>query len=342
MQLDSRRSALSTISLAIFFGILISLISCSGPDTQQRVQKKWYEDLFSVSFPTEKDGWACGRNGTVLHTADGGKTWARQNCGTDFMLVSIYFKDSQNGWAVGEEGMILYTTDGGKTWEKQKSPVPYILMKVFFVTPLKGWIVTEQTHILSTEDGGKTWQVQFKDEDFILKSISFCDPLHGWAVGEYGYIYSTKDGGKTWKKQAGHFEITKAADEIVGGNYLFDVVAVDPETAWAVGIDGTVTKTTDGGKTWQNVVTGVPKTKLFCVASDRTDTILFGGDGTFLSSTDKGKTWKNPAFDPPIIYGWLYGLTHRGSSGFVAVGGEGAIYLNDGNNPSPAWHRVVY
>ncbi len=342
MKVISRRAAFKTTGLLVGIGMLIFLFSCSGTDTQQKVLKKWYEDLFSVSFPTERDGWACGQKGTVLHTIDGGKTWAYQNSGTDFMLVSIYFKDSQNGWAVGEEGMILRTTDGGKTWEKQKSPVPFFLMRVFFVTPLKGWIVTEQTHILSTDDGGKNWNVQFKDEDFILKSISFCDALQGWAVGEYGYIYGTKDGGKTWKKQAGHFEITKSADEIVGGNYLFDVVAINPQTAWAVGIDGYVTKTDDGGKSWQKVVTGVPNAKLFCVASDRADTILFGGDGTLLSSTDKGKTWKNPAFDPPITYGWLYGLTQRGSSGFVAVGWEGAIYLNDGKNPSPTWRKVVY
>ena len=342
MQVNPGRLAFRTTNLLLGMGMLIFLFSCSGQDTQLKVQKKWYEDLFSISFPTEKDGWACGRKGTVLHTQDGGKTWGYQKSGTDYMLVSIYFKDPQNGWAVGEEGMILHTTDGGKIWENQKSPVPYFLMKVFFVTPLKGWIVTEQTHILSTEDGGKTWKVQFKDEDFILKAVSFCDSLHGWAVGEYGYIYYTKDGGTTWKKQAGHFEITKAADEIVGGNYLFDVVAVDPQTAWAVGIDGYVTKTTDGGKTWQSVATGAPKTQLFCVASDRADTILFGGNGTFLFSKDKGKTWKYPAFEPPIVFSWLYGLTLRGSSGFVAVGGDGAIYLNGGNNPSPTWRRVVY
>ena len=176
---------------------------------QQKKQQEMSEDLLSVSFPTEKEGWACGRWGTVLHTADGGKTWMLQPSGTENTLVSIYFVDPQNGWAVGEEGTILHTADGGKTWEKQKSPVPFYLMKVYFVTPLKGWIVGERTHILSTVDGGKTWNIQFKDEDFILKSVSFCDELHGWAVGEYGFIYHTKDGGANWMKQAGHFDISE-------------------------------------------------------------------------------------------------------------------------------------
>ena len=31
-------------------------------------------DLVSISFPDEKNGWATGHGGVVLHTGDGGKT----------------------------------------------------------------------------------------------------------------------------------------------------------------------------------------------------------------------------------------------------------------------------
>jgi photosystem II stability/assembly factor-like uncharacterized protein len=238
---------------------------------------------------------------------------------------------------VGEEGIIIHTSDGGKNWEKQPSPVPFFLMDVHFVNPLKGWIVTEQTHILSTNNGGKSWKIQFSDRDFILKAISFCDQFNGWAVGEYGYTYHTSDGGTTWEKQAGYFGISET-DEVEGENFLFDVVAVDPQTAWAVGIDGYVTKTINRGKTWQEVKTCAPKTQLFCVSTDKSNIILIGGNGTFLISSNKGVTWKNLELKPPITYGWLYGLTKRGSSDFVAVGWEGAIYLNT----SSIWHRVDY
>jgi photosystem II stability/assembly factor-like uncharacterized protein len=319
--------------------VVMFFTSClvPGPLFAQKRQRLC-EDLFSVRFPNEREGWACGRWGTVLHTTDGGKTWIRQNSGTDFTLVSIYFVDSQNGWAVGGEGTIIHTTDGGKTWEKQKSPVPFYLMKVFFATPLKGWIVTEQTHILSTVDGGKTWGIKFKDEDFILKSISFCDPIHGWAVGEYGYIYHTTDGGTTWKKQAGHFGLSEKTGDVVGETFLFDVVAIDPQTAWAVGIDGYVTQTVDGGKNWKRVETGAPNKPLYCISSDKIGTILIGGRGVFLSSTDNGRTWRSSGFEPPITYGWLYGLSRRGASGFVVVGWGGAIYLSSSNK----WQRVGY
>ncbi len=299
---------------------------------------KLYDDLFSVSFPDEREGWVCGRWGTILYSRDGGKTWERQSSGTRFALSSIHFVDSKQGWAVGDQGTIIRTVDGGRTWEKQKSPISDFLMDVFFVDVLKGWIVTERTTILFTNDGGKSWSKQFSGEDYILKAISFCDALHGWAVGEYGYIYHTSNGGVTWEKQAGEFRISRETGEIIGGTYLFDVVVLDPKTAWAVGIDGYVTKTLDGGKTWEPVVTGARRTQLFSITSDKKDKIFVGGSGTFLSSEDSGKTWQTPEFRPSIKYGWIYGLAPRGNSGFVAVGWRGAIYLNS----STTWERIKY
>jgi photosystem II stability/assembly factor-like uncharacterized protein len=318
--------------------LLVMACACFFLPNFSWAQQKLYDDLFSVSFPSELEGWACGRWGTVLHTSDGGLTWSPQNSGTNFALSSIFFVDPHQGWAVGDEGTIIHTSDGGKTWEKQKSPIPFFLMDLYFDTPLKGWIVTEQTHILYTDDGGKTWSIQFREQDFILKAVSFCDSLHGWAVGEYGYIYHTRDGGSKWENQAGHFDVSETSGEVEGGTFLFDVQAIDPRTAWAVGIDGYVIKTEDGGKGWEEVQTGASQTQLFCITTDRADTILIGGNGVFLSSSDKGQSWKVPVFEPTVTYGWIYGLTQRPSSGFVGVGWDGAIYLNTSNN----WHRVNY
>jgi len=327
----------------VFFSLSILFLDIGG------AQQKIYDDLFSASFPSEKEGWVAGRWGCMLHTADGGKTWTRQNTGTDLTLSSVFFADPRNGWAVGEEGIIIHTRDGGKTWEKQKSPVSFFLMGVCFVTPLKGWAVGEQSHILFTNDGGKTWIVQFKDVDVILKSISFCDPLHGWAVGEYGFIYHTRDGGAKWEKQAGKVELSETTGEVEGGTFLFDVEAIDPRTAWAVGIDSYVIHTQDGGRSWKEIILpGISKTQFFSVDSDKRGKILIGGNGIFLSSNDRGRTWQAPEFTPPVTYTWIYGIAGRGSSDHIAVGAGGAIYMEaassaaKGKSPSNSWRRVVY
>jgi len=316
--------------LVLVFLITYLLPGLLSAETKGRL----YHDLFSVSYPTEKEGWVCGRWGTILHTVDGGKTWKPQTSGTNYTLTSIYFVDPKNGWAVGDSGTILFTENGGQSWVKQKSPIPYFLEGVHFVNARKGWIVAERTTILYTEDGGKIWKVQFSDEDFILKSVSFCDERNGWTAGEFGYIYKTNDGGKTWKRQAGEFDFSEKTGEMVGGNFLFNVIAVNSLTAWVVGIDGYVAKTFDGGATWRKVTNGIPKTHLFGIASNGKNIIIIVGDALLLTSTDGGRTFMDARIEPPIAYGWLYRVTPRDSVSFVAVGKEGCIYQSnkDGNS----------
>ena len=320
-------------SIVFALAVLIGLPAVSPAFVGQRMT----DDLFSVSFGSEKHGWAVGRWGSVLHTADGGKTWEKQDSGVNYTLSSVNFVDEKSGWAVGDQGTIIHTADGGKTWEKQKSPVTYFLMGISFATKDKGWIVTERTNILHTEDGGKTWAVQFKDQDFILKSVSFCDERNGWAVGEYGFVYHTADGGRTWTHQAGEFGFSEETGEVVGGSYLFDIVAVNPKTAWVVGIDGYVAKTVDAGKTWRKQMTGVPKTHLFGVSVGEKN-VLIAGDAVLLRTTDGGATWKEVKIEPSIRYGWLYRIGKRGKEGFVAVGEAGWIYGAD--TSAGEWRRA--
>jgi photosystem II stability/assembly factor-like uncharacterized protein len=324
---------LGNVLLMLFFLFYLA------PGILDAQPKKLYYDLFSVSFPTKNEGWACGRWGTILHSLDGGKTWAPQQSGTDYTLSSISFRDSKNGWVVGDGGTILHTKDGGKSWVKQKSPVPYFLMGVHFANSQKGWIVGERTTILYTEDGGQTWQVQFKDKDFILKSVSFCDERNGWAAGEFGYIYHTENGGITWRQQAGKFRFSEETGEMEGENFLFDVIAITPKTAWVVGIDGYIAKTVDGGTTWQKVTNGIPKAHLFGVTSDRQGTIIIACKGFLLTNSGVGKTFRHARVEPRITYGWIYRIVPKGD-GFVAVGKGGWIYLSDKSGLS--WNRVVY
>ena len=302
--------------------------------------EKARDDLFSLSFPSETEGWACGRHGIILHTSDGGQTWKPQSSGTDATLSSICFTDLQNGWAVGARGTILHTHDGGLTWESQESPVESFHMRVVFLSSRKGFIASEHTHILATEDGGRNWTVRFRDEDFILRSLSFGDPLHGWAVGEFGCIYSTADGGRRWEKQAGTYEIDSETGDLKGEGFLFDVVAIDRQTVWAVGIQGTVKQTADGGRTWRNVDVGAGTAPLFCIAHDGSDTLMVAGKGICLLSSDRGKTWTRVHFAPSIRYGWVHHIARLGSTGLAAACGEGgSIYRK---LPAGVWNGIAY
>ena len=300
---------------------------------------KAHDDLVSVSFPTETDGWACGRYGTILHTSDGGTTWSPQSSGTTFTLSGICFVDTKNGWAVGNKGTIVHTGDGGETWVKQESPVDYFHMDVLFLSPHKGFITSERTHILATTDGGKTWEIRFEDEDYILKSLSFCDEQHGWAAGEFGHTYHTGDGGENWEKQAGFYEMDEDTGFITGDDFLFDVVAINPQEAWAVGIQGVVRRTTDGGATWEKVETGAPQVQLYTIASNGKGFLVIGGKGVCWSSEDGGRTWGDARFEPTIEYGWIYDVEFSKAGDATACGEEGVLY----RKPSGShWTKIDY
>ncbi len=315
----------------IFLYCLVTDVYCAQPQN--------IHDLFSVSFPTETEGWACGRFGTILHGTEGGSKWTVQDSGTRLALGQIDFVDLRNGWAVGDKGTILHTADGGQNWVAQESPVDLFLMGVHFVNAQKGWAVGERTTILHTADGGKTWRIQFSGEDYYLKRVSFCDDQNGWAVGEFGYTYHTVDGGAHWVHQAGFFSISSETGRIEGDIFRFDVLAVDPMTAWVVGIDGYIRKTLDGGETWQAPpqAGSVPRQQIFAIASAQ-DHVFIGGNRLLLASSDGGQTFNTPDVQPPVKYGWIYDIGPRGQAGLVAVGKGGWIYLSDAAGNS--WRRV--
>ncbi len=335
MQNRSGRQAFVIFTLLTL--LLLSFLTAGTACAEKLFQS--HSPLFGVHFVTEEDGWACGRWGTIWHTTDGGETWAQQSSGTTLTLSSIYFVDKQTGWTVGNGGTILHTADGGATWTPQESPVEFFHMDVKFVNQQEGWIASEETHILHTIDAGRTWEVQFSDEVYRLKSISFADANHGWAVGEYGFVYGTQDGGKTWNHQAGKWDFNEDTGEIETGVFLFEVVALDADTALAVGADGVVTRTEDGGKTWSNLDHGFSPVRFYSAAKGEKDLLVIGGEGVFLFSEDRGDSWKPIRFDPDMQYGWIYGFAHLKGERFAAVGEEGRIFLGD---KSEIWQRVSY
>jgi len=320
-----------------FFTFLACLLWLNN--TEMQAAENIFDDLLGVSFPNEKDGWACGRAGIILHSENGGDDWHKQKTNTDYTLVSIHFVNAKNGWAVGDEGVILNTTTGGASWFKQQSPSSCYLMDVCAVTPLNAWICTEKGEILHTTDGGTNWKTQYQGDRFKINSVSFYSETIGWAAGEHGFIYRTNDGGNSWLKKAGYYEFSEY-DEILMGNFIFDIEAVNEKTAWTVGIDGIVTKTEDGGDSWHTVETGAIRTQLFTIASNNKNILIIGGEGELIASRDGGATWCRETLVPSMKYGWIYSIDHITAEKYIAVGWEGAIYRNENVELNKSWIKL--
>lgn len=66
--------------------------------------------------------WIVGSPGSrVLHSGDGGRSWAAQMTGQTLPLNDVMFVDGQHGTAVGALGTILTTADGGLSWQRTHS-----------------------------------------------------------------------------------------------------------------------------------------------------------------------------------------------------------------------------
>lgn len=243
--------------------------------------------------------WTAGNTGAVLRTTDG-LTWGVQASGTTNNLFGVDFVSETRGWVVGALGTIRTTGDGGSTWAGQTSGTTQTINAVDFVDANNGWYAAGGATLGRTTDGGSTWTTQTPASiatTVALNGISFADANVGWAVGgiagQPSAVLKTVDGGSTWTTQT---------TTISPARILRAVSAVDTQTAWAVGDNGTLIRTTDGGTIWTTVPTGVIVALNDIHFEDATHGWFAGASsGTTVVSviqrtTDGGATWvaQNP------------------------------------------------
>jgi photosystem II stability/assembly factor-like uncharacterized protein len=189
--------------------------------------------LYSLAFPNKKQGWVVGDSGRILHTEDGGKSWRRQESGTQDELVHVRFINDRRGWVVGGKGIILYTDDGGRTWERQISGTTNHLYHIETRGKENAWIVGEKGTVLRTTNAGVSWERVAVETTQNLLNIAFSNDKNGWIIGWNGTILRSGDGGKSWIEQ-----------ESGTRTNLYGISATKKEV-WVVGADGLVLKYAD-------------------------------------------------------------------------------------------------
>ncbi|HEU4595128.1 MAG TPA: YCF48-related protein, partial [Pyrinomonadaceae bacterium] len=252
------------------------------------------KDLNAVYFADSKRGWVAGDGGLVLHTQDGGRTWAAQRVETGESVNDIYFRDKEDGYLLAGD-RIFTTEDGGATWRMSNrfqsatfGGADPELYSVRFTSKKRGWIVGSLSRrdrvtdslVLHTGDGGTSWQrlrVPVQDE---LIHLDFDSDKRGWIVGAAGRILHTRDGGETWALQTSN---TKAV--------LYHVDFNGDDRGWAVGERGTILRTRDGGATWEAVGSPARSTLLSVKFANDDDGWIVGRGGVSLRSEDGGQTW---------------------------------------------------
>lgn len=274
------------------------------------------EDVF---FADAFNGWAVGRKTyapslwgqVILHTSDGGATWAEQyemapppeSSFSYFRLDAVTFVDGQNGWAVGsselfyengwqEHGAIVHTSDGGQHWSEQGEELTDDLSPEFF-------------------------------------DVQFFDGQNGWAMdnghsdpttGEETFFFArTTDGGAHWTwVPTGVPGMLAVGFEIVQGGMCF----TDPMNGWAVGGLGNIAHTSDGGTTWEAQVHEAMYPHMLQVTFTDQSTGWIAAENGFFSTSDGGQHWTQRSLD---IGGDLHDVKFPNRSTGWAVGDGGTI-----------------
>jgi peptide/nickel transport system permease protein len=271
---------------------------------------------------------AGGRGGRSGGTEEA-EEYTRSRLGLDAPFHKQYVR-----WMFGwpkTQGFVYRTSDAGETWNQMAVGVIKPFDQLTFLTPVLGWGLAENM-IFNTDDGGRLWSRQYNgDENF--HSMFILDEDRGWAVGDNGTILHTSEGGK--RSSAPGAPFTWVAQNSNTDQRLTDVVFLESETAltgWAVGDNGVVIRSDDGGASWQTQSTPID-TGLSSVgfADERTGWAV-GEAGTILATNDGGNSWvvRNSGTEED-----LNAVAFADSLNVWAVGKSGSVLRS--SNGGAAW-----
>ncbi|HYP41684.1 MAG TPA: YCF48-related protein, partial [Chloroflexia bacterium] len=273
--------------------------------------------LNSVDMLSSTEGWAAGQRGVILHTTDGGSTWAQQNSGVGSEPVyDIRFIDSMHGLA-GSTNTVLYTSDGGQTWGRGSGAVGSIY-QVEMASVNRGFATYGYEGMYVTRDGGRTWQ--HRDMPSAIGRVQCFDAQNCIANSPSG-VYHSYDGGNNWSLTAGHggsyfinhnqgWRVIEGSTErtldggaswqsgtLPAGAWIYDAMFVDAQNGWATGDSNRIYRTTDGGMTWDTQFGQDPYPYFLPMWGvdfvDAQHGVVVGNDGLMLVTWNGGQTWTN-------------------------------------------------
>ena len=259
--------------------------------------------LTAVAFVDDKSGWAVGHDTVILHTTDGGETWAKQFGGgaSDNALLTVAFWDADHGLAMGAFNFTAETKDGGKTWVERKT-----------LNPIQVKPVTAPAAAPGAPAGGKPG----------APAPAAAAPAPAAAVDEPAAAPA-----HAGAKAGGGVDPYAAA---TGDENHLNAGFVGPDGAMYVAAEaGAVFRSFDKGATWDKILTGYNGSFWGgLVAADGT-LYITGMHGNVWHSADRGATWAKldtVGADQSVAMGIQL---KDGKFVFVGLGGQ-VLYSPDG------------
>jgi len=318
--------------------VLVLLLGLAAPALAQTIDPRLRlpREFFRVQFVTPDRGWLL-EGGRLLHTVDGGQTWAvqrpKQYSDVGYRAMKEFqFLDAQYGWVLYVDGILHRTTDGGQTWQvvevrpqiprEGRRPERLTTIERFtMVSPQIGFGLNEDgDRALRTADGGQTWRTApLGPENVDFTQLAFPTLRDGYAAARSGRLYRTTDGAQTWQ--------ALPATPIgfpVGMQFLTTALG------WIYDSTGQrLYRTTDGGQAWQACAPAPAKIRRFVFRSATLGWAAASENGIVLKTTDGCATWQ--AIQTPAPQSEFFGISFATDrDGWVVGDNDAALKTTDG------------
>ncbi len=260
---------------------------------------------YKTSFLDDSTMFVFGYDGSLAKSSDQGISWELlyQVPGEGEKFNNVQFANHLTGYIAGETISIYRTpvfrrtNDGGITWEDIALP-PEIKMvaDVSVISAEEIWIgarnyVGGKSRLYHSIDGGLTWDIKIagnSNGDQGIIKMKFFNALEGFALN-WMNLYKTVDGGESWT-----------------AHYLYEHINFDPmlnnfscpnqNTVYFCSYHPYLLKTSDGGDSYQNLMTGSTDYLLNIYFRDSIHGITFrdypAATGAVLYTENGGETWQ--------------------------------------------------
>jgi photosystem II stability/assembly factor-like uncharacterized protein len=261
-------------------------------------------DLVAAQFTTPEEGWAVGHDGVVLHSADGGRNWTRQLDGRSLgaALVAHYERTGDDKWLAEARRLAA-----------QGAENPFL--DLWFDDARSGIVVGAFGLALRTSDGGQHWEP-------LMHAIDNPKSLHLYAVKRVaGELYIVGEQGLATRldRASGRF----VAMTLPYQGTLFGIVG-NEHAVLAHGLRGNVVRSSDGGRSWQSVPTGIGVGLTASTIDARGRIVIVSQAGHVLVSADDGANFAAVNVERPIP---AAAVARAGASALALAGPRGVTTL---------------
>lgn len=198
--------------------------------------------LTCLSFVDNRNGWAAGHAGIIIHTRDGGRSWKvqRQPSPDNDPLFDIQFVSPDVGYACGAYGTLLKSSDGGSSWSNLTAEGDNNYNELAFLDEQNGYLAGEFGTLVRTRDGGDTWErLDLNGFEGSYFGMLLLTPQKLLLFGISGKILRSDDSGRSWEDVS----VPNCNQSLFAG-------AASGNEVVLAGRSGTILISNDGGKTF--------------------------------------------------------------------------------------------